>query len=172
MELDKRIVDDRKYLDIFDTKEAQKYVGTKCYFTNRIDRFSNLDDSQLVKATLTDVKTDLQCCFVSDEIGVDGNYRSCFILPCEWVKLSENKYRPYKDVKEMFDDLGVYIGNIIHFRKKFDESEYNELITGTCCDSKGVSEVCIGGYYTMQELFDLLELSGDSGWIPFGKREN
>ena len=169
MDLDRRILEGRKYLDLFDTKEAQKYVGTKCYFTDKIARFSNLDDSQLVKATLTNVKTgDYEYCYGSDEIGVDGRYYARYILPLEWVK-PKKTYRPYKNVDELFDDVGLYIGDVIHFRKKFDESEYNELITGTCCDSKGVSEICIGSYYTMQELFDLLELPSVDSWVPFGK---
>ena len=169
MDLDRRILEGRKYLDLFDTKEAQKYVGTKCYFTDKIARFSNLDDSQLVKATLTDVKTgDYEYCYGSDEIGVDGKYYARYVLPLEWVKL-EKTYRPYKDIQEFFNDIGYNVGDVIQYRRKSDSTDYRSTIVGTSRGKDGDELVFFcNEWYTMKELFDLCEVLTPDGYKPFG----
>lgn len=170
MELDKRIVEGRKYLDIFDTKEAQEYIGQKCYFSDKIARFSDLDDPKLVKATLTHVKAeDCEYCYGSNEIGLADWYYARYILPLAWVKEPEKKYRPYT-LAEWIDQHEI--GEVIHYRSKLGETETRHMYVGTR-HSQGIKQtilkITLGDVsHTLDYLFENYEIEVDGEWKPFG----
>lgn len=168
MNLDKRIVDSRKYLDIFDTEEAQKYVGQKCYFTDKITRFENLDDPELVKATLTNVKKDREYCYGSDEIGLADNYYARYILPFAWVKEPEKMYRPYT-LSEFVNQFSL--GDEIIVRLK-DKEKISHKLFVEHDENDDDDMVCLGSvWYDLVELYDGFEIYTGEGWKPFGVKE-
>ena len=176
MELDKRIKEGKRPLNCFDTEQAKQFIGKKCYFSDDARDFMNLDkadgDTLFYVAELQNIWTAEEYCFADNS----NDYR--FILPLEWAKPEESeepekKYRPYKNVQELFEDIGVYIGDTIHFRSKAKETESYSLITSYTTLKDGTEKICLGGafYYTMQALFDLFELRSRGEWIPFGIEE-
>lgn len=175
MKLDKRIVKGRKYLDIFDTKEAQKYIGQKCFFSDKIARFSDLDDPKLVKATLTHVKADdCEYCYGSNEIGLADWYYARYILPLAWVKEPEKKLRPYTGI-EFAEKFGIWVGHVIRIRDRPEnagqEYEYKIMFVGYRW-YKGMFEVFINGcWIDLLTLFELYEYMEDGEWHKFGVEE-
>ena len=176
IELDKRIISGKKPLTCFDAEQAQNFVGKKCYLTNDISIFSDLDSFKETEGCsdapyvgvidrLTNINKELGMVFDTTFL------RWKFCIPCEWVKEEEKTYRPYKNVQELFGDIGVYIGDPIHFRSKAKGTESYSLITSYTTLKDGTEKICLGGafYYTMQALFDLFELHSRGEWIPFGK---
>lgn len=164
MNLDPKILPGKRPLTCFDTEQAEKYIGKLCYICDEYDYFHALAQ---IKPTILNGVED---CEVPFQYGSDRQAEFC--LPCEWVK-QEPKYRPYKNVQELFEDIGVYIGDFIHFRSKAKETENHALITSYTTLKNGTEKICLGGayYYTMQELFDLFELRSRDDWLPFGIEE-
>lgn len=162
MKLDERILEGKRPLTCYDIEEAEKYIGKLCYICDEYDYFHAL---ALIKPTILKGVEDCEVPFYNS----DGQAEFC--LPAEWVK-QESKYRPYKNVQELFEDIGVYIGDTIHFRSKAKETENHALITSYLIN--GGEKICLGGayYYTMQALFDLFELRSRGEWIPFGIEES
>lgn len=169
MELDKRILEGKTYLDCFDTKLAKEFIGKECYVTDGVASFANVDN--LNKAVLIEVD--------------DGNikpytlentrwrYSSNFILPCEWVKEPEKKYRPlsYIEFWRLFD-----FGDEVCFRRKGQDTAECSMFLGYEIDSDrnrdeipGEGKVNLGGNrYTLAELFEYYEMKLDGEWQPFG----
>lgn len=169
MELDKRIKEGKTYLDCYDTEIAKKFIGKECYLSDGVASFANIDN--LRKATLIEV--------------VDGDvypyklenarwhYGSFFILPCEWVKPKEKKYRPlsYKEFWRLFD-----FGDGVCFRRKGQDTAEFSMLLGYEIDSDvnraeipGEGKVNLGGNrYTLAELFEYYEMKLDDEWQPFG----
>ena len=175
MELDKRIKEGKKPLTCFDTEQAKEFLGKECFFSNckvhyknlsAFEKFENLTDYCI--GTLTAIMDLGDRVFDVDQRCKE--FRYC--LPCEWVKPEEpeKKYRSYKNVQELFEDIGVYIGDTIHFRSKAEGTESHSLITSYTTLKDGTEKICLGGafYYTMQALFDLFELRSRGEWQPFG----
>lgn len=165
MNLDPKILPGKRPLTCFDTEQAEKYIGKLCYICDEYDYFHAL---ALIKPTILKGVED---CEVPFQYGSDRQAEFC--LPCEWVK-QEPKYRPYKNAQELFEDIGVYIGDVIHFRRKDSKAEYHALITSHLIyPEDGTTKICLGStiYYTMQELFDLFELRSRDDWLPFGIEE-
>ena len=181
MNLDPKILPGKRPLTCFDTAQAQNFVGKKCYLTNDISIFSDLDSFKETEGCsdapyvgvidrLTNINKELSMVFDTTFL------RWKFCIPCEWVKeeKKEPKYRPYKDVKELFEDIGVYIGDVVNFRRKDSKAEYHALITSYIIDTEdGTTKICLGStiYYTTQELFNLFELRSHGDWHPFGIEE-
>ena len=182
MKLDSRIIEGKKPLDCFDTEQAKQFLGKECYFSDHLCTFNKLLDAysyvtadilvskekHLYVGELLTVGDSDESCY---EAGINGEAEWFqFCLPCEWVKEPEKKYRPYKNVQELFEDIGVYIGDFIHFRSKAKETEDHALITSYTTLKNGTEKICLGGayYYTMQALFDLFELRSHGDWQPFG----
>lgn len=171
MELDKRILEGKKPFDCVDAESetVKSFIGKKGYFANHISEF--IDISDLEEDVLTGINPDEPDCEVYKATCTTWEY----FLPKEWVK-EEKKYRPYKNVQELFDDVGCYIGDVIHFRSKSSkETEHHALITSYITLKSGTEKLCLGGtkyYYTMQELFDLFELHSRGEWLAFGKQED
>lgn len=164
MNLDPNILPGKRPLTCFDTEQAEKHIGKLCYICDEYDYFHALD---LIKPTILKGVEDCEVPF-----HYDSDKQAEFCLPCEWVK-QEPKYRPYKNAQELFEDIGVYIGDVIHFRSKAKETENHALITSYTTLKNGTEKICLGGayYYTMQALFDLFELRSRDDWLPFGIEE-
>lgn len=167
MELDKRIIEGKKPLTAFDVMES-KFIGTDCYFSDKASDFGDLSNCQIGSLLSRDGMTGLFSATKNNSYAV-----FTYCLPCEWVKEEEKTYRPYKNVQELFEDIGVYIGDTIHFRSKAKGTESYSLITSYTTLKDGTEKICLGGafYYTMQALFDLFELHSRGEWIPFGVLE-
>ena len=169
MKLDSRILEGKRPLTCFDIEEAKKYVGKDCYFSSKFENFENL--SKVPHATLHNVDDNpvpFQC---YGEGGV--LYYDCFILPCEWVKEPEKKYRPlsYKEFWRLFD-----FGDGVCFRRKGQDTAEFSMFLGYEIDSDGNRDeipgegrVNLGGNrYTLAELFEYYEMQSDDEWQPFG----
>ena len=169
MELDKRIIDGKKPLTCFDIEEAKKYVGKDCYFSSKFENFENL--SKVPHATLHNVDdshTPFQC------YGKDGVLcYDCFILPCEWVKEPEKKYRPYtmNEFKAEFKigmvltlrnrDTPDYVCQVMYLgNRQYDES-----------DSDNNTIFLSQRFFSLRELFNIFEIVRDGEWQPFGVLE-
>lgn len=170
IDLDKRILDGKKPLTPFDEIDS-KFIGTDCYFSDKASDFGDLKYCQIGSLLRKDEATGVFSATKNNSYAV---FHYC--LPCEWVKeeKKEPKYRPYNNTQELFDDIGVYIGDTIHFRSKFNQTEYHALIALYSTQKDGVETLSFGGFmhrYTMQELFDLFELRSRGEWLPFGIEE-
>lgn len=170
-QLDKRIksIDDIQTILRYDVN----CIGCKGYFFDEFIQTKDLSKcryGELIDITTHDDRNDL--CFKAEyEEVLVGFYR--FFIPESLLKPIEKKYRPYNNIQELFDDIGVYIGDTIHFRSKAKGTESHSLITSYTTLKDGTEKICLGGafYYTMQELFDLFELHSRGEWIPFGIEE-
>lgn len=170
MKLDPRIKKDKRPLSCFDIEEAKKYVGKDCYFASKFERFENL--SKVPHATLHNVDDNpvpFQC---YDEDGVFCY--DCFILPCEWVKEPEKKYRPFS-LEEFFNIFEI--GDLIVFKMKNDDEVKCAMFTGYLTDveriddkTPGAVELMLGIFhYSLFSLFEDFELLYHGKWQPFGK---
>lgn len=163
MKLDSRIKKDKRPLTCFDTEQAKQFIGKKCYFSDDARDFMNLDkadgDTLFYVAELQNIWTAEEYCFADNS----NDYR--FILPFEWVNPEEpeKKYRPYKNPQEMFDDLGCYVGDIIHLRTKTKE-EHHMMVVGYADNT-----VTLGNdMFNFNQLFAEFELRSRGEWQPFG----
>lgn len=147
------------------------FIGCKGFF---FDEFIQIKDlTKCDYGTLVDINgdSDDHCFKARDEEAKElaGYYR--FFIPESSLVSVKKKYRPYKNIQELFEDIGVYIGDTIHFRSKSKETEHHALITSYITLKSGTEKLCLGGakyYYTMHELFDLFELRSRGEWQPFG----
>lgn len=157
--LDKRI---RGVLGAFDTWRAEQFVGKECYFTDELDKFSDLDNFGVIKGTLGRITG--APCWPYEMAGEDP-WPAKYIVPRAWV---EPRYKQYFDVLEMLGDLKLKIGDVIHYRYKDTKVQYAEMISGTT-EYIIPGKVCLGGtWWFMHELFDSLEIYRDNEWKPFG----
>ena len=176
MKLDSRILEGKKPLTCFDIEEAKKYVGKDCYFSSKFENFENL--SKVPHATLHNVDdshTPFQC------YGKDGVLcYDCFILPCEWVKDPEKKYRPYS-LNEFLNKHEI--GDKITYRLKLDKQPENfirrqdmicgyQIETGKA-DVPGEGLINLGGMcVSLQAMFNIYETPNNylypEVWQPFG----
>ena len=165
MELDKRIKEGKRPLTCFDLKEAEEYVGKKCYISNEYDFFRDLDfTQQKILNGVEDCETPFH---------YDSDKQAEFCLPCDWVKEPEKKYRPYslEEFLEIFD-----VGDQIEFRYKDTDDVKHAMFTGYITDVKriddktpGACEVMLGIFhYSLLDLFKDLERFYNGRWWPFG----
>ena len=165
MELDKRIKEGKRPLTCFDLKEAEEYVGKKCYISNEYDFFRDLDfTQQKILNGVEDCETPFH---------YDSDKQAEFCLPCDWVKEPEKKYRPYslEEFLEIFD-----VGDQIEFRYKDTDDVKHAMFTGYITDVKriddktpGACEVMLGIFhYSLLDLFKDFERFYNGRWWPFG----
>lgn len=166
MELDKRIIDGKTYLDCFDTEVAKGFIGKECYLSDGTASFVNIDE--LNKATLKEVDDENLKPYTLENIR--WRYLSNFILPCEWVKeeKSEPKYRPYT----LTEFVNTYsLGDEVIIRTKDNFTNRHVLFT-EYEEGKGRDDVRLGQYwYTFMILFNNYEIYTGEGWKPFGIKE-
>lgn len=95
MELDKRILGNRKPFTVFDIGEAQNFVQKICYFSNTSTDFEDLPRF-CVKGVMYLVPGESPYCF-DDKNGKRHSYRYC--IPVSFVNTFENIF------EEAFSDL-------------------------------------------------------------------
>lgn len=180
IELDKRILDGKRPLTCFEANQAKFFLGEKCYLTNDISIFANLNkfieeekSSNVtydgVIDTLENIGTELSMPFETARL------RWKFCIPCEWVQ-PEKKYRPFSiedwKFKHSFGDTilyrykGTYCGG--HREVETMYLGYVKQLNGIT-DEAGKGELILGdGCHELQNLFDNYEMWVDGGWKPFG----
>lgn len=188
MELDKRIKEGKKPLDCFDIKEAKKYIGKECYFSDHLCTFNKLLDAySYVTADMLVLKE--KHLYVGELLTVGDSDESCyeagingeaewfqFCLPCEWVKESKKKYRPYT-LAEWINQHEI--GEVIRFRNTCNQ-EFNVMYLGYILDTNDdIQDIRTKGQimfvstpYTLQELFERYEICINGEWLPFGVIED
>ena len=165
MELDKRIKEGKRPLTCFDLKEAEEYVGKKCYISNEYDFFRDVDfTQQKILSGVEDCETPFH---------YDSDKQAEFCLPCDWVKEPEKKYRPYslEEFLEIFD-----VGDQIEFRYKDTDDVKHAMFTGYITDveriddkTPGACEIMLGIFhYSLLDLFKDFERFYNGRWWPFG----
>ena len=172
MELDKRIKEGKRPLTCFDLKEAEEYVGKKCYISNEYDFFRDLDFTQ--QKILNGVE-DCEMPF-----HYDSDKQAEFCLPCDWVKDPEKKYRPYS-LNEFLNEHEI--GDKITYRIKLDKQQENfirrqdmicgyQVETGKA-DVPGEGLINLGGMcVSLLAMFNIYETPNNylypEVWQPFG----
>ena len=171
MKLDSRILEGKRPLTCLDIERAREFVGKECifsdYFLNYVDieKF-NIDNDNEHTGILSIDDNSSDYIFINDRN--ESRYR--FILPCEWVKKSEKKYRPFS----LNEFTGLYaIGDVVTYRiKDCDVIEQSMLIglqSSDDEDAPGNGCVLIGNCrYGLKELFNNYELQYLAHWQPFG----
>ena len=165
MELDKRIVEGKKPLDCFDAENKdliKPFLNKEGYFSNNLENFCLLDGC--FKLFLSNVFKDLKSCFIDDK-GREWK----FFLPVEWVKEpekeSEKKYRAFT-LAEWIEHHEI--GEVIHYRSKSEGIEAHIMYMGTY-HHKNKGTIVLGvASYTLDCLFEELEIEIDGKWQPFG----
>ena len=180
MELDSRILEGKTYLDCFDTEVAKGFIGKECYLSDGVASFANVDN--LNKAVLIEVDDENIKPYTLENIR--WRYSSNFILPCEWVKEPEKKYRAFS-LNEFLERYKI--GDTVTFRMKKDEHipeaefliEYKRMITGYEIlpedkDTPGKGSILLGGCPPtgLARLFEFYEIKNSyycpAVWQPFG----
>lgn len=157
MELDKRIKKGKRPLNLFDTKVVEKYIGGECYFSNVLEDFINLQNTQ--KRTLKGVYT-RQFRDTTDDFWY-------FCLPCEWVEeeKKEPKYRPYT-IDTFLKKFKL--GDSIILRYKGSDTYEELLFTGYSGENVHLG-ACVFGF---NSLFNAYEFGIHyDEFVPFGVLE-
>ena len=166
MELDKRIIEGKTYLDCFDTEVAKGFIGKECYVTDGVASFANVDN--LNKAVLIEVDDENIKPYTLEN--TRWRYSSNFILPCEWVKKPEEpekKYRAYT-LKEFIGDVNLGLEPWIRMRPVGTNKECKFLYTGYQETEVG-EYICLGCYqFDFISLFKNYEIYINGEWQPFG----
>ena len=166
MKLDKRIIEDKKPLDCFDTDVAKQFIGKNGYFADNNYAFIDItsDDYPICYATLTSVDEFQRIAFYDN-----FDVRHYYFLPEEWVIKPEKKYRPFT-LSEWIEQHEI--GDIIHFRSKSDGTEIRHMYLGTWhkLESRnGYVLITLGdSSYSLEHLFEDYEIEVNGEWIPFG----
>ena len=168
MKLDSRILEGKTYLDCFDTEVAKGFIGKECYLSDGVASFANVDN--LNKAVLIEVDDENIKPYTLENIR--WRYSSNFILPCEWVKEPEKKYRPYS-LAEWIDQHEI--GEVIHYRSKLGEMELRHMYVGygygigTDIKNTTSGTLTLGvASYTLDYLLEDYEIEVNGEWLPFG----
>ena len=169
MKLDSRIIDGKKPLDCFDAENKElikPFLNKEGYFSNNLANYCFLN--KCPKRFLSNVFNELRRCFTACINGGDGGDWKYF-LPAEWVKEPEKKYRAFtlQEFKDKFK-----IGEIIRFRRKDDQIEYNFMFGGWIVISEDDSRIQLGDLrYPPEILFTNYELFYSDRYVPFGVEE-
>ena len=165
MELDKRIIEGKKPLDCFDAENEElmkSFLNKEGYFSNNIENFCLLDGC--FKRFLSNVFKEVKSCFNDDE-GRDWK----FFLPVEWVKEPEKEHEKKYRSFTLTEWINQHeIGDVIHYRSKLDGIEAHVMYMGTY-HHKNKGTIVLGvASYTLDCLFEELEIEIDGKWLPFG----
>lgn len=165
MKLDKRIKEDKKPLDCFDTEIAKEFIGKKGYFADNNYAFIDItsDDYPICYATLTRVDEFQRIAFYDN-----FDVRHYYFLPAEWVKEPKKKYRPYS-LSEWIEQHEI--GDIIHYRCKSDGTELLHMYLGTRHRPESVKITLGDSSYSLECLFEDYEIEVNGEWLPFGVKE-
>lgn len=93
MKLDTRVKTGKKPFTMFETSEAQQYIGTRCYFADSLEDFIDFECGDLDNkiGILVDVKDNEECPFIAILDYPDMYWRLPFFfcLPCSFVQSNE-----------------------------------------------------------------------------------
>ena len=97
MELDSRIIEGKKPLDCFDTKIAKQFIGKKGYFSDYLDTYTHLFNTEENVLQSLDEH--------HNETYITSDCKWELFLPAEWVKEPEKKYRAFtnEEFVKLFD---------------------------------------------------------------------
>lgn len=161
---DKRIIK-RDFLDRFDKEEAKQYIGKKCFYTDELENFSDLDSPRVHIGTLSNFTEE----FIDKGFGpyVATSHGSMFyakyIIPCEWVK-QEPTYIPYTVIEFIKE---YPLGSHLCFGPKSKTMEMHRLVDGYNDCKNGAGTLFLSGrWYSMTELFNDYEIYRDGHWGP------
>lgn len=164
MKLDSRILEGKKPLDCFDTKIAEQFLGKKGYFSDYLNEYTHICNTE------EDVLQSLD--EHHDEAYKGSRNKWEFFLPAEWVKSEEPKeiYRAFS--LNEFSELYA-IGDVVTYRLKDCEVIEQSMLIGFQSshdeDIPGNGYVLIGNCrYGFMELFNNYELKHLDHWQPFG----
>lgn len=163
MQLDKRILEGKKPLGVFDLEEAKEFIGQKGYFTD----FENLDTEPEILEKIDDAD-DVYYPFYKQ--GDDNGF--LYFLPAAWVG---KETRPYS-----LDEWNTEFefGEIVSFRTKAeycgDKKEfcamylgYEKPLDGTT-DTPGKGKIMLGNIeFSFQFLFDNFEIEKEEMFVDF-----
>ena len=105
IQFDSKILAGKKPMTVFDTEEAEQFIGKKCYFANDITSFAYLDS--LNKGKLTSVGDDEINPY--KHVGERSSYATNFILPFEWVQSTEEQQEFITDSKRVALHIQDYL---------------------------------------------------------------
>lgn len=165
MELDSRIIEGKKPLDCFDTKIAEQFLGKKGYFSDYLNEYTHICNTE------EDVLQSLD--EHHDEAYKGSRNKWEFFLPAEWVK-PEKKYRPFTGI-EFAEKFNLKLNSIITLRSvpTNDHPCYNYKVVFTgyrWCDD--VFQVFLNGHWLdLPELLELYEYKENGEWHKFGVEE-
>ncbi len=175
MELDSRIIEGKRPLTCLDVEQAEEFVGKECIFSDNYRNYQNiqeyLENPQYIGTLAPQDNFNLQEYPFKNEYD-GGSYR--LVLPLEWVKGAEKKWRPYTGI-EFAEKFGLWIGHVIRIRDRPEnagqEYEYKIMFVGYRW-YKGMFEVFINGcWIDLLTLFELYEYYEDGEWHKFGVEE-
>ena len=170
MEVDKRIKEGKRPLTCFDVKEAKRFIGKECYFSNYLCNFNDIN-SLAPRALLHNITEDKDAS--NPYYSSPGYFAYC--LPCEWVEeeKKEPKFRPYtmSEFKSEFKigmvltlrnrDTPDYVCQVMYLgNRQYDES-----------DSDNNTIFLSQRFFSLRELFNMFEIVRDGEWQPFGVLE-
>ena len=165
MKLDKRILEGKKPLGVFDLEEAKEFIGQKGYFSDDADYFEHLYNEPTTLKNLTD-DPDFPFCG-------EGDFSDTrYFLPAAWVG---KETRPYS-----LDEWNTEFefGEIVSFRTKDeycgDKKEfcamylgYEKPLDGTT-DTPGKGKIMLGNMeFSFQFLFDNFEIEREEKFVDF-----
>ena len=174
MDLDKRIKEGKRPLTCLDIEQAREFEGKQCLFSDSYVNYKNIREyAKYPQYTgILHIEEDTKRFLTKEDYvfrnGTDG-YCYSLVLPCEWVKEPEKKYRPYT-VMEFIKEYPL--GSHLHFRPKDKLIEMHRLIDGynDCLNGAGTLFMC-GAMYSMSKLYDNYDIFKDGEWHKFGVEE-
>ena len=172
MNLDKRILPNKRPLTCLDVEQAREFEGKLCLFSPSFGNYKNISEySEYPQYTgILTIKDDFKCVESEERPYRNGNdgYFYEFALPLEWVEEEKPKktYRPYT----LSEFLNHYsLGDEVIVRHKEDKNIKHKLFTEFMENNDAVR---LGShYYTLQDLYDRYEFYTGEGWKPFGVKE-
>lgn len=109
MNLDPRIIEGKRVLTPFDTKEAEQFDGKLGYFSNLTDDFKHLENAAYGELDLTFGEYPYR--YINDE--EESSTGGClYFLPEEWVRNELNQEIVLNDCREIKGDLAVLSGKL------------------------------------------------------------
>jgi hypothetical protein len=167
--LDKRIIEGKKPLTVFDVDLAIAFEGQEGYFSDYSGDFKNLKRAS--QGCLKEVEKSADADYPFFCGNEETYYR--FFLPAEWVKEPEKKYRPFtnEEFLALFDS-----GKLHSIRKKNEKGRYiiTDVYFNDDCEEDTVF-VCLnncGAGTGMRYLVDNdYEYFDGEDWQPFGVKD-
>lgn len=168
MKLDSKIIEGKKPFGCFDTEEAKKFIGKKCYFADTESCFENMDNDRayIADGVLMEVSDT-----GSDPYRIKGEW-FCYCLPLEYTKnVREKKFRPFTlDEFLAFAPLGETIA--YRYKARTDPDARITALVIEVDHGDGKDLVRFGGnLWSFDEMFRDLEREYEGEWYPFGSAE-